>query len=342
MVERLMKTLDGKMPTFHPSCLYLSWTAEGPTPRYRATFCNYRELDRSKNKFSATIKWKELNMDLVVATDYVGEPYSCDMENIYRSQDYLKSHLQKVIRRSNPYKALLTAWHYMDLDLPDLLRRLCIIAVEDSLPLDGYSTIVWFMAAVSKDYKLSGSQVAWLMGYIYDLSMCKHYEQFPTAPPDIKGIKVRSLQGQGRDLVYSILLRRAYGGMKGDKEMCLSAAKLWSARFHTGYLHLSRLARKDIFISPPTVTMRKMEWVVGAIDFHCCPNIIHLMWEKHDEFTEEDIKGAIWHCSSSVTDKTNIGEDLGQRKPLGRHLAVWKVIRKDFLSYARFMLERNA
>lgn len=337
-----MKTLNGKAPVFHPTCLYLSWTDEGPTPKYLATWCTYRDIDRTKNKFAATVSWKDLTMDLVIATDYVGEPYNVNMENIYHNREYLKSHLQKVIRRSNPYKALLTAWHFLDLDLHDFLRRLCIIAVEDCLPLKGYSTIVWFMAAVSKGYKPSNGQIAWILGYVYDLALCKYYEQIVHEPDlNIRNIKMRSLEPEGKNLVYSIVLRKSYGGMRGDKDMCLMAAKLWSARHSTKSRFLALLDRKHIFISPPSIVLHKSEWVIGAIDFHCCANIVVSMWEKHDEFTEQEIKAAIWHCSSSITDKINIAEDLGQRTPTGRHLEVWRVIRKDFLSYAKFMLDRN-
>jgi hypothetical protein len=343
MVDRIIKSLDGKQLNFHPSCFYLSWTKDGPTPQYKATWCNWRTIDRSKNKFSTTVKWKDLNLELVIATDYVGTPYSVDMENGYHNKEYLKSHLQKVIRRSNSYKALLTAWHFLDLDLHDFLRRLCIIAVEDCLPLDGYATIVWFMAAVSKGYKPCNNQIAWILGYVYDLAICKKYEQISHAPNlSLRSIRMRTLTQEGKDLVYSIILRKSYGGMRGDKDMCLNAAQLWSARYQTKSVHLELLNRKTIFITPPEIGMRKSEWVIGAIDFHCCPNIIVAMWEKHDEYTEAEIKSAIWHCSSSVTDKQNIADDIGQRDPTGRNLEVWKAVRKDFLSYARFILERNS
>lgn len=345
MVDRLIKTLDGKRPTFHPSCFFLKWTSDGPTDadQYTATWCDYRTLDKSKCKFTSTIKWKDLSMDLVLATDYVGEPYSVNMENTFTNKEYLKSHLQKVIRRSNSYKAIMTAWHFLDLDLHDFLRRLCIIAVEDALPLKGYSCIVWLMAAVSKGYKPSDSQIGWLLGYVYDLALCKHYEQIAHTPNlSIKSIKMRTLKREAKDLVYSIVLRKSYGGMKGDKDMCLMSAQLWSARYQTNSLFLPLLERRTKFITPPEIEMRKSDWFIGAIDFHCCPNIITAMWEKHDEFTEEEIKRAIWNCSSSVTDKENIASDLGQRNPTGRNLVVWKVIRKDFLSYARFMLQCNS
>lgn len=345
MVTRLMKTLDGKKVQLHPNCLYLSWTEEGPTPRYHATWCSYRDIDLSKSKFSVYVKWKDYNMDVMIATDYVGSAYTVDMENTCRNKEYLKSHLQKAIRRSNAPRALKTAWHFLDLDLHDFLRRLAIIAVEDCLPLDGYANIVWFMAAVSKGYIPSDEQICWILGYVYDLAQCGHYEQIDHDDKlTVKNVRARSLSQEGKNLVYSIMLRKAYGGMKGDKAMCMSAAKSWSARYLSNSAYLKLLVRENIFITPPICPMQKSEWIVGAIDFHCCPNIVTAMWEKHDEFTEEEIQSAIWHCSSSITDKELLGGkdgDLGHRNP-GMHETTWKAIRKDFLGYARFMLDRNS
>jgi hypothetical protein len=344
MVERLLKTIDGKKPLFHPNCFFLSWNEDGPTPRYKATWCSYRTMDVSKFKFSSYVKWKDLRSEIMVATDYVDDPYSVDMQNSYNNKQYLKSHLQKVIRRSNPHKALKTAWHFLDLDLHDFLRRLAIIAVEDCMPLDGYATIVWFMVAVSKGYQPSNEQICWILGYVHDLSKCTRYEQIVHSDDDsIRDIKLRSLSQEGKNLVYSILLRKSYGGMKSDKGMCLSAARLWSSRYGTQSRYLEYLDRPLKFITPPSADLQRKEWVIGAIDFHCCPNIITSMWEKHDRFKEEEIKSAIWHCSSSVTDKENIGSDLDQRNPnVGNRLEVWKAIRKDFLSYARYILEKNS
>jgi hypothetical protein len=337
-MERLMKTLDGKKPQYHPDCFYLQWNKEDG---YQAKWCTYSKIDRSKLKFSTRIKWKDMRMDLVLAADYMDEQFTVDMVNTYTNKSYLKSHLQKSIRRSNPYKALLTSWHFLDLDLADFLRRLAIIAIEDCLPLEGYQNIVWFMAALSKGYTISDVQICWILGYVYDLANCPKYEQFaPNTKIEIRNIKMRTLDEKAKNLVYSIVLRKSFGGMKSDKFMCLTSAQLWSARNMTKSLFLPLLERKTIFISPPIIDMKKCEWIIGAIDFHCCPNIITSMWEKHDEFTEAQIKDAIWHCSSSITNKENIVDDLHMRTP-DKYLEVWKVIRKDFLSYAKFVLDKN-
>ena len=341
-MERLIKTLDGSKLKFHPNCFFLSWTKSGPTPRYEATWCSYKEVQK-KHNFSSSIKWKDLNMDIIIACDYIGEEYSVPVENIYQNIEYLKSHLQKSIRRSSPYKSLLTAWHFLDLSLEDFLRRLCIIALEDCLPIRGYSTLVWFMMAVSKGYKMSNEQICWVLAYVHDLAKLDHYEQIEIKKDiEIKTIKMRTLSQDGKNLVYSIVARKSYGGMRGDKNLCLSLAKLWSARYSTDSVFLKLLDRKHTFISPPTVQLQKSEWFLSAIDFHCCPNIIIAMWEKHDQYSNDEIRSAIWNCSSAITNKNLITEDWEQRVNKGKYLKIWNNIKKDFLSYSKYLLERNA
>ena len=264
----------------------------------------------------------------------------------YRNVSYLKSHLQKVIRRSNSYKALKTAWNFIDLDLSDFLRRLAIIAIEDCLPLDGFPILIWFLAAVSKGYILNDAQICYILGYVYDLAQCIYYEQY--APhtddnlPTQRDMRLFSLSPEGKNLVYSILLRQSYGGMKSDTAMCRVSALAWANRHHTKSRFLDLLSRKSKYITPPLYGLGKNEWVLAAIDFHCCPNIIGAMWEKHDQYTIEDIRSAVWHCSSSVTDKKILTEDLHQRNMTDSKLCdIWKTIRKDFLGYAKFMLEKQ-
>ena len=342
MVDRLIKKVEGRRLNVHPTCFYLDWLhKDGP----RATWIPLTEVPKGQTVFSSYVKWKDLRYDVMLATNYQGEHYSVQAENPYKNVSYLKSHLQKVMRRSNTYKALKTAWHFLDLDLHEFLRRLAIIAVEDCLPMQGYSILIWLLAGYTKGYIISDIQIAWCLGYVHDLSKCKYYEQFDHHGgskedlPTVRQMRVFTLPQEGKDLVYSILFRQSYGGMKGDQAMCRVAALSWANRYHTKSLHLEHLQRKTIYITPPYYELQQGEWVLAALDFHCCPNIIGSLWEKHDEYTEEEIKNAIWHCSSSITNKALISEDLGQRDT-EKYKDIWKVIRKDMQGYAKFVLEK--
>lgn len=342
--------IDSIRKNSHPKCFYLKWTTDGPSdcPRYVASWVCFDDLDKSKIVWKESIKWKELGDDIILATDYQSAPYHSLVKNSYSNTAYLKSHLQKCIRRNNTSKALKTVYHLYNLDPSELLRRLCIIAIEDALPLQGFSTLVWLMAAHSKGFSLSVSHLGWILGYTYDLAQCKYYEQIDHSLVVKKGIKFSNLKlfklnQDGRNLCYSIMLRQSFGGMRGDKNMCISAAFLWSVRYNTKSRFLSLLDRKQIFVSMPSNDLWKSEWLLAAIDFHCYPGILNYIWERHDKYDEDKIKSAIWHCSSSVTTKKNIAVDLKQRDWNNlEHLTIWKDIRKTFLSIGKFMVDKNA
>lgn len=329
-------------------CFYLKWTDGGQPnmPKYIAQWTNIDELDRSKIAWKVQVTWKDIG-EITLAADYVTGSDERDQaylnkgsEATYSNKSYLKSHLQKSIRRSCIGKALKTTVHFLDIDPSDFLRRLCIIAIEDALPLDGYSTLVWLMVACSKEYSLSNSHVGWILGYVHDLAKCGYYEQIEKKEAiPLRSLRLFKQEQAGRNLCYSIMLRHAYGGMRGDKEMCHASTALWQSRFNTKSRFLELLAREQIFITYPTTALQKGEWILAAIDFHCYPGICDKLWEKHDTYTTEQIKEAIWHCSSCVTNKRNIATDEGQRQwDNVTYRKVWLEIRKDFNSIARFMI----
>lgn len=334
----------------HPMCFYLKWTDEGQShmPKYVAQWTNLEDLDKTKIKWKTTIKWKEIG-DITLATDFLPDrEYLNINENMYKNDKYLKSHLQKSIRRSNVSKSIKTAVHFYDINNQDMLRRLCIIAIEDALPIDGFSTLVWLMAANSKDYKISDSHLGWILGYVHDLAKCNYYEQIDHGLAQNKNISMKNLRlyqldQTGRNLCYSIMFREVYGGMKNDRNMCLSAAMLWYMRFNTKSRFLKLLSREQNFITPPTVQLNKNEWFNAAIDFHCYPGICNYLWERHDQYDVELLKQVIWHCSSCITNKKNIASDMGQRCwDNQKYREIWKIIRKDFNSITKFMILQNS
>lgn len=67
----------------------------------------------------------------------------------------LKSILQKSVRRRKPLPSVRVAMELADKSLSDLLRRLVVIAVEDSTIHPDIPLMVWLMIATSKDFDLS-------------------------------------------------------------------------------------------------------------------------------------------------------------------------------------------
>lgn len=352
MVDRLLKLVsDNKnIRNTRPVCFFLDWDKKC------AEWRTIHDLPPKESlKFSTKIQWTDCNkMDIKICSNY-----HCPSkiilrdkkDTVYNNESYLKSHLQKCVRRSNTFKALKTAKHFMDLNIENFLRRLSIIAIEDSLPLDGYCVLVWFVAALSKGYYLSDSQICWIYGYLHSLCMCPYYEP-PTQLDklDFMKLKTQRLLPEDSHLIYSIFLRKSYGGMSGDKHMLNQSTKLWFHRYLSKSSFTKYLNREKIFITPPTDPLDISEWYLSGIDFHCCVYMVPNLAEKF-ELDEADIKSAIWYFSSSVTDKKDIinTEDGGEVRDLShiesqreRLLPVWKKISKGYFNSARYYLKTQS
>ena len=65
-----------------------------------------------------------------------------EMDKEYENVSFLKSHLQKCIRRKLSTKSVQTSWHLLELDPIQFLRRLCIIYVEDVSFNKSFNTVL--------------------------------------------------------------------------------------------------------------------------------------------------------------------------------------------------------
>jgi len=328
-MDRFLTILDaGKNLNAHPTCFFLSWKDR------TAEWCNAE--DHKEDVFRCYVKWPAFKRDILIASDEASAGIG-HQNNNHLNSTYLKSHLQKSIRLSNTYRATLTACELIEADLNSFLRRLLIIAIEDALPLEGYAVITWFMSAHSKGYVLNKAQIQWCLKYVYDLAKCPHYEQNKpaTVRNTITNLRLSVLPSEGKTLIYSLLFRETYGGLKHDMELCQSLAEVWAGRFHTGSLHLALLKRSGGSMTCTTSQgLGLRDWYLSAIDFHTCPNLIPFIREKYDHYTELELKLTIWHLSSAKTNKKNIGIDYHLREEKDLYLGIWKEIKKSVQTYA--------
>jgi hypothetical protein len=81
-----------------PTYFYLDWEKkqamwlgiEDITPEIRASFV-----------FLKKVQWKDMKTKISICTNYKGNPYQVMLSSSYENVSFLKSHLQKCIRRSN-------------------------------------------------------------------------------------------------------------------------------------------------------------------------------------------------------------------------------------------------
>ena len=330
---------DGIEITPFPVYFYMDWNKK--TAEWRSVA---NKPPKSKIKFLTKIRWKDIGKDVSinVCSNYLPvSAHKFKLENGYSNVSMLKSHLQKCVRRTNPFKAIKTAYTLMQLDMQTFLRRMCIIAVEDAIPLEGFSMLMWFTAAYGKGLVMSDEIIGWCLGYVYSITNFDKYETHGhTEKLNLDSLQLYKLKSEQASLVYSLMFRKAFGGMKGDKFMLNWACQNWTERFMKNETeHISSLERSMIFLTPPEESFHPSEWVIAGIDFHCCPGIIGNIIDTYDEYTEDEVKNAIWENSSSITNKKNLITNEVQDKPSHDSVVIWKRISKKFYSLASFYLK---
>ncbi len=282
------------------------------------------------NKCSIPLALASINYDGV--TDGGGEPLPLG-ETLYRNIPYLKSHLQKCIRRGDAARAVPTAFHLFKLDPVQLLRRLPIISVEDTLIPHFYCTLVWFMVMMSQKatdadkYAMKERDINWILGAVAALcesrgevvNLYSSTEALDSMGNDavVEAIEVKA-HHEARSFAYSLLLRASFGGMQGDTSMLLN----YSKAIITGTV-------KPITIDPlPLVNAREVEpldkdyWCLAAIDQHVS-QIIDRMQENSTlrEVPQEDLKTWMWLHRGSVNCRVNVTHEKPPWHTLANNLA---------------------
>jgi len=163
----------------------------------------------------------------------------------------LKSILQKAVRRRRPLPAVRVAMELADKALGELLRRLPIIVLEDSTLHPDLDFLVWIMMAHSKDFAPPPRLLVRVFQIVFEVASCQwsdHLRSDSKAVPDPAADPVTTLTSLYYDktnrsdsnssshtvessLLWSMLVRAEYGGIRGDVQMFHQFAQLWSHRF---------------------------------------------------------------------------------------------------------------
>ena len=285
--------------------------------------------------------------------------YSLPKEKIYKNMKYLKSHLQKCIRKSNDMLAIPTCNHLLKLDVNEVLRRLPIIMIEDTTIHESFTTLIWLMIANSTNkFKMKQYMYEWILGVVYILCKIDKKDDFLNnldgggsegGSGEGNGDEEGSKEGKGEkiekrfrqysklnidkcSLLYCINIRNAYGGTENDMIMLKKCSDIWEKRF------LPKKSDKNIniFISdvrPVSILVEDLninDWDISAIDFHCNSKLLNYISKKYDELTEEEIKKIIWHHSSNINTRTTNFDYNGK---------VWKQIKSYVEKTQKYLLD---
>jgi hypothetical protein len=201
---------------------YLDWDITNLYPTKQATWYN---------TLPEQTVWKKVvkigYRDVLLCSNY--EPLNNYEGTIYDS--FLQSHLQKCVRRKNARGSVYTADLLLEINPVKLLRRIPIIMIEDTFCHESFSTIVWLMCSLSIKNNLRylhENQKRWILGVVYLITTFNYKEVIENSDEWIfqnNLSKIHKLNNDIQDLIYSIEVRKCYGGMKGDIHMFQSYQK---------------------------------------------------------------------------------------------------------------------
>lgn len=259
----------------------------------------YQNPDRIR--FTLNVKWNKVPITICTNLSQKHD-YQIPPEKKYnlRHITFLKSNLQKCIRRGLNDKAIKTAYHMIKLNFNEFLRRIAIIVLEDVTLHSSFSTIVWLTAATSSkknQFKPNKYIIDWLLGLVDLLCNIKEADKIKKDNKEYQLIDLNDY-----DLLYSLKFRQSYGGMGGDMNMLNYFTGFWLEKFKKD----QKCNETEIkLIDSGTVTMLKLdEWKLDGnnccgVDFHCAPYIIDNLSKNHP-YSESELKSVIWNCSSGV------------------------------------------
>ena len=235
---------------------YLRWVDKRPT------LCKILDKKPKSCNFLQSFKIKSFDKEIILCGEISNQfiEYYPDPKKLYKKDQYLQSHLQKCIRRKDPYRSIKTAKLLIDLDLTKFLRRIPIIMIEDVCIHESLIVIIWLMVAINKGFRIRCEMIKWLLGIVNYLSNENDKQYYSKLQSDISIPPEHTF----RDILYSLKIRKSYGGMKGDMEMI--------------EYYINKIISGDIIPKDNKILIIKInnmeplqhkEWLYQANDFHC-------------------------------------------------------------------------
>ena len=281
-----------------------------------------------KSIIISIVKWNKI--PIILCTNLKqNHKYGIPTENMYTDKHitFLKSTLQKCVRRQLNEKAVKVAYHFIKININEFIRRLSIIILEDVILHESYSTLVWLIATTSSTkniFKPNKQIIDWLLGYVDTLCNIsdadKMYNNKNNEPK-----KYNITDFNDYDILYSLQFRSSYGGMGCDVDMINYYIEKWFTQFKK-----DNPCNNALITSIDSSTIKPFiidDWKLkgdnmAGIDFHCAPYILEILSKQYN-YTSNEVKSAIWNCSSKInTRKINYKTDKNKE--------VWNKIKHSY------------
>lgn len=245
--------------------------------------------------------------------------------------------------------------------------RMTVIAIEDAALTFHYPVLIWLMASITRGYQPTLNDVLYVLEAVELIAAMsiKDSGALDDPPDSFSWDDLKLLHDNHADLgvlVKSLLMRKAYGGMKGDVNMILDVASNWTVRFlQDPELWRSRIrcatayAKRSVSCQSvvsgallPDAKLRKGDVPLASIDSHCsgiCDDLAKEVKMREDSqllaqsgaaSTQTTIAQLMWRYRSSFTDKKPCWEERfvvaqspletgpGDTDTIGAELELWK------------------
>ena len=274
---------------------YLKWTNE-----YLPKECYWCNKKPDLVNYEISINWKSINKEIkIIGYFEKGDSGFNLKEKKYSNIPYLKSLLQKSIRRGNKKVSVKSAFHLIKINVLEFLRRILIIMIEDVVIHESFNVILWLMIVIGKDkkYKIKKYMVKYLLGVVYVLTNTKKKliikDSFDNFNLIIFLNNIKS-DHINKDIINSLCFRREYGGLNND---------ILLIEKYINYLHNNPNTKYyKTVIRPIELLIENLnldEWILESIDFHCDKRIISYIQNKYN-YSEKNIEKIIWHNASKI------------------------------------------
>ena len=296
-------------PKLFKKYFYLIWNDYND---YDVTWCDTKPINFNYEK---KVNLKGYNEEIVLLGNII---YSKETVSLISSKDnfttnnisFLKSHLQKCIRLGLIDKSIITAYLLMENNMIEFLRRLPIIILEDVHIIQDIDIIVWFMI-MSDIITIPESFKKWCLYLIKYLCKCTKKNFYDKSLENVNYNNLNNLKDRDKSTIYSLMIRKSYGGMKGDILMINFLIEHWIKNLNNDFI-LEKINPKNITILN---SLHPDLYELSAVDFHCYTKILDILHNHYPQYDIETIKNTIWIKSSSInyrTSNTNTNEILNE------------------------------
>lgn len=234
-----------------------------------------------------------------------------------RHLSILKSQMQKCARRSKIDIGLKTAVsmilieneddnHIRQMGLFELLRRMTIIIIEDTVLSESYSFLVWSMMVLTKGHTLNSYAIEKILEIIKGALSSGFRDPSSYKFTTTEDINIRDMIKLCIDKpeIMSMLIRSCYKGMTCDQNMLLSSSKTWSSRYTSHSPTIKYLKINCHIPINKFEQLQKTDIQPESLDFHCT-NIVERI-KKYIEMDSKKIERLIWYNQSSINNRVDV------------------------------------